>query len=192
MSKKSNTRAAQGSGTIRQRQDGRWEARYTVGRDPGTGKQIQKSVYGATEKKVLKKLQQITVDIENGVYCEPSRLTVGIWLDIWANEYLGSVKPRTAENYKTVCRLHLKPAIGAIKLSSLSAHMVQGIYNQLQKESKDQNGKVKGGLSAKTVNCTHGILHKALQQAVKLNYIKYNPCDACELPRIEKKRNKTT
>lgn len=39
MARKS-TRAAQGSGTIRQRPDGRWEARYTVGRDPGTGKQI--------------------------------------------------------------------------------------------------------------------------------------------------------
>ena len=37
------TRNAQGGGTIRQRPDGRWEARYTVGRDPGTGKQIQRS-----------------------------------------------------------------------------------------------------------------------------------------------------
>ena len=47
MPRKSNTRAAQGAGTIRQRKDGQWEARYTVGRDPGTGKQVQKSVYGA-------------------------------------------------------------------------------------------------------------------------------------------------
>ena len=43
MAKKSNTRTAQGSGSIRQRPDGRWEARYTVGHDPGTGKQIRKS-----------------------------------------------------------------------------------------------------------------------------------------------------
>ena len=49
MPKKGNTRSAQGSGTIRQRKDGRWEARYTVGRDPGTGKQVQKSVYGSKE-----------------------------------------------------------------------------------------------------------------------------------------------
>lgn len=37
MTKRTSTRATQGSGTIRQRPDGRWEARYTVGRDPGTG-----------------------------------------------------------------------------------------------------------------------------------------------------------
>ena len=40
---KSNTKNAKGSGTIRKRSDGRWEARYTLGIDPKTGKQIQKS-----------------------------------------------------------------------------------------------------------------------------------------------------
>ena len=38
------TRNAQGAGTIRQRSDGRWEGRYTIGHNPGTGRQIQKSV----------------------------------------------------------------------------------------------------------------------------------------------------
>ena len=42
------TKGAKGGGTIRQRPDGRWEARYTLGIDSGTGKQIQKSVYGKT------------------------------------------------------------------------------------------------------------------------------------------------
>ena len=46
------TRNAQGGGTIRQRPDGRWEGRVTLGRDPGTGKQVQKSIYGATQKEV--------------------------------------------------------------------------------------------------------------------------------------------
>ena len=41
-----STRNAQGGGTIRQRPDGRWEARYTVGRDPGTGKQLQRGPHG--------------------------------------------------------------------------------------------------------------------------------------------------
>ena len=39
-----STRREKGGGTIRQRPDGPWEARYTVGRDPGTGKQKQKSI----------------------------------------------------------------------------------------------------------------------------------------------------
>ena len=41
MARKSNTRAAQGAGSIRQRSDGTWEARITIGNDPGTGKQIR-------------------------------------------------------------------------------------------------------------------------------------------------------
>ena len=46
MPRKSNTRAASGAGTIRQRPDGRWEARVTVGINPGTGKAIRRSIYG--------------------------------------------------------------------------------------------------------------------------------------------------
>ena len=53
---KSNTKNAKGSGTIRKRSDGRWEARYTTGIDPKTGKQTQKSVYGKTQKEVRQKL----------------------------------------------------------------------------------------------------------------------------------------
>ena len=37
-------KAANGSGTIRLRPDGRYEGIYTVGRDPGTGKLIRKPV----------------------------------------------------------------------------------------------------------------------------------------------------
>lgn len=40
MPRKANTRAASGAGSIRQRPDGRWEARVTVGNDPGTGKRF--------------------------------------------------------------------------------------------------------------------------------------------------------
>ncbi len=36
----------------------------------------------------------------------------------------------------------------------------------------------------------HGILHRALNQAVKLGFIPANPSDACELPRVEKKEIK--
>lgn len=36
----------------------------------------------------------------------------------------------------------------------------------------------------------HGVLHRALQQAVKIGYLHINPADACELPRIERKEIK--
>lgn len=182
MARKSNTRGAQGAGTIRQRKDGRWEARYTVGRDPGTGKQIQRSVYGATQQEVRKKLAQLTTALDNGTYKEPCKMTVGQWLDIWTADYMGGVKPSTAFLYGEQIRLHIRPALGAVKLEALNTHTIQGFYNGLSNER--DGGKA---LSPKSVKNIHGILHKALQQAVVVGYIRINPADACTLPRVEKK-----
>lgn len=94
------TKGAQGGGTIRQRSDSTWEARFTVGRDPGTGKQIQKSVYAKTQAEVGRKLREIQSQIDNGIYIKPSRLTVREWLDIWIAEYQSHVKEGTVLDYK--------------------------------------------------------------------------------------------
>lgn len=185
MPKKKTTRSAQGAGTIRQRSDGRWEARYTVGRDPGTGKQVQKSIYGATQKEVRQKLQQACAAIDNGLYMEPSRLTVAEWLDIWLKEYIGNVKPFTVRSYNDQVRLHIAPALGAVKLTALNAHTIQSFYNRLQKGTDTTHG-----LSPKTIKNIHGVLHSALKQAVNLGYIRFNPSDACTLPRVEKPKIK--
>ena len=45
-----------------------WEARYTVGFDPGTGKQVQKSVSGKTQKEVAQKLKAATAAFTLDVY----------------------------------------------------------------------------------------------------------------------------
>lgn len=170
-------RNAHGSGTIRHREDGRWEARVTLGRDPITGKHIRKSVYGKTEKEVRKKLTQMTAAVDDGTYTEPSKLTISQWLSIWTSEYLGHVKPNTVSSYKAICRTHIEPGLGDIKLSALSTHTIQTLYNRLQRDK---------GLSPKTIKNVHGALHKALQQAVELGYIRFNPTDSCKLPRVEK------
>lgn len=173
-------KSAAGSGTIRKKtitKNGKeytyWEARYTTGYDPGTGKQIQRSITGKTQKEVSQKLKAATAAIDEGTYSAPNKMTVGQWLDIWVCEYLGGVKPRTVDNYKGVANHRIKPGLGAIKLNALTPHTVQNYYNGLTKE----------GLAPKTVKNIHGILHKALQQAVSNGYIKTNPADACILPR---------
>lgn len=98
---KSNTKNAKGSGTIRKRSDGRWEARYTTGIDPKTGKQTQKSVYGKTQKEVRQKLTEVTAEIDSG---DRQRDVFG------ADEgYGGGVAGYLAENLRAVFRekLHL-------------------------------------------------------------------------------------
>jgi integrase len=182
-------KAAAGTGTIRKKTVTRsgkqytyWEARYTAGYDPGTGKQIQRSITGKTQKEVSQKLKAATTAIDEGTYTAPSKMTVAQWLDIWTAEYLGGVKPSTAHSYRVTVKNHLKPGLGAIKLESLAAHTIQNLYNSLSKPSED-----KEPLSPKTVKNIHGILHKALQQAVANGYLRFNPADPCVLPKWEKK-----
>ena len=88
LANKKTTKNAKGAGTIRKRPDGRWEGRYSVGFDPKTGKQIQKSVYGSSQKEVRQKLTQVTAELDEGIYIEPTSLKVGTWLDIWLKDYI--------------------------------------------------------------------------------------------------------
>lgn len=179
------TKGAKGGGTIRQRPDGLWEARYTLGINPGTGKQIQKSVYGKTQKEVRQKLTAITAEIDNGSYQEPCKMTVNEWLDIWLKDYQIGVKDSTAYLYERQAKLYLRPALGNIPLETLKAHTVQRLYNSLSQEHDGQPA-----LSAKTIKNIHGVLHRALDQAQKMGYIRNNPLAAVTLPRIEKKQIK--
>lgn len=177
MPRKSNTRAAQGSGTIRQRPDGRWEARFTSGRDPGTGRQIQRSVYGATQQEVRKKLAEAVAALDAGNYFEPSKMTLGRWVEIWLQEYMGDKKYLTVKHYKAQCRAHIVPSLGAVKLSELTTPQIQSFYNGLQR----------GGMAAKSVRNVHGILTKCLSTAVQVGYLRDNPASRVTLPKVEKK-----
>lgn len=102
-----------------------WEARVTTGRDPGTGRQVQRSFTGKTQREVRDKLQAAAVAVNTGVYIAPQKMTVGEWMDIWTSSYLVSVKPMTVEIYKSNIKNHIKPALGNIKLTDLRPHMVQ-------------------------------------------------------------------
>lgn len=181
-------KAADGTGTIRKKTVTRhgkeytyWEARYTAGVYPGTGKQIQRSITGKTQKDVAQKLKAATAALDAGTYQAPSKMTVGEWLDIWQREYLGGVKPFTVASYKSQIENHIRPALGAVKLEVLNAHTIQRFYNNLKAVRKD-----KEALSPKSIKNIHGVLHKALQQAVAIGYIRFNPAEYCTLPRCQK------
>ena len=119
--------AAAGSGSIRKRtvtrKDGTtrtfWEARYSLGLDPVTRKQRQKSITGSTQREVAQKLRAAVAAIDAGTYKMPCELTVGAFLDVWVKEYLVGCKPLTVKNYSEQVRKHLKPALGSIRLDKL-------------------------------------------------------------------------
>lgn len=187
MPRKSNSRAAQGAGTIRKKTVTRKgtaytyrEARITTGYDSGTGRQIQRSFSGKIQKEVREKMQAIAIELNNGTYKEPLKMTVGEWLDIWAKDYLNNVKPRTREIYEASIRNHLKPALGTIRLEALDTPTIQAFYNGLSSPCKTRDH----ALSPKTIKGLHGILHKALNQAAAIGYLRFNPADACNIPKV--------
>ena len=209
MAKKGSKRGAPGGGSLRRKQVKKgekvyayWEARITTGFDPGTGRQTQRSFSGKTQKEVREKMQAALVELARHEYREPTKITVGEWLDIWEKDYLNSVKPLTRLNYAQHIKNHIRPALGGKRLDELVGADIQRFYNQLIKtgrkmpkhtksgSSAKKDGKnvcVSASLSAKTVKNIHGVLHRALQQAVKLGYIRTNPADTCDLAKTEKR-----
>ena len=166
---------ARGNGSVRQRADGSWEARCII-----NGK--SKSFYGKKQSDVVKKMRDAMKKQDDGVIFEPTRVTIAQWLDLWLEEYVKpSNKPLSYSTYKSRVETHIKKHLGKIKLTALNSTQVQSFYNHLLRVD---------ALSPKTIKNVHGILHKALDQAMKLRYIGFNPCDACILPRMEKKEIK--
>lgn len=202
-------RAAQGAGTIRKKTVTRkgkpytyWEARYTVGHDPGTGKQIQKSITGKTQKEVREKLQAAAVALNERDYFEPSKMSLSRWVEIWLNEYMGDKKWSTVKHYKAQCNTHIIPRLGAVKLSELTPPQIQAFYNQLQKDGsrkpkRDKEGRIvkrdghsvyeAAPLSIKSIRNIHGILTKCLNTAVQVGYLKANPAERVTIPKNAKK-----
>jgi len=188
----SSKKNAAGCGSIRKKivkRNGKeypyWEGRYTCGFDPGTGKQIQKSVTGKTQKEVAQKIKELTAALDAGTYITPHKMTVGQWLDTWQSEYLTNVKPSTISSYEATIRNHLQPGLGALRLDSLTTHDIQEFYNSLHSPTENQKS-----LSSKTIKNIHGILHHALEQAMLNNYIRSNPSNACVIPKAIKKKVK--
>ncbi len=168
-----------GEGTIRKRKNGSWEARITIGFDEKTGKQLFKSVYARTQKEIKEKLEILLGDrVQKS--CDEAELSVSEWLDQWMNDFLVDVKEGTKISYESLCNNHIKPNLGQVSLIELKAPTIQRFYNNLRTK----------GLSPKYIKNIHGCLHRALDMAVRIDYIPKNPAAACVIPRVVAKEIK--
>lgn len=183
------TRTANGRGTIRQRPDGLWEARFTVGFDPGTGKQKQRSVYGKSQKDVRKKMTAALKQLDDNSYLDADKRTVGQYLDAWLTEYVEPVrKPYTVDNYRRSIDLHLKPNLGAIRLQELRPEDIQRMVRRFTTgDKKAGSQRSQKPLSPKTIKNIVGVLSSALQEAVNNQIIPRNPAPFVKLPAVRQK-----
>src|SRR5215207_10831146 len=130
-------------------------ARYTV--ETPTGKK-RKTVYGKTREEAHEKLVEALSNRNKGLIFEGEDQVLSAFLDRWLNGSVkGSVKPSTYESYERMIRNHINPTLGHRKLKNLAPDHVQYFYQS----------KLNAGLAVGTVRLMHGILHKALEQAVK-------------------------
>ena len=117
------------------------------------------------------------MDVNNGDYFEPSRITLKSWVELWLKEYTGDKKYLTVKHYKAQCNSHIIPSLGAVKLSALTVPQIQAFYNRLLRD----------GLAPKSVCNIHGILTKCLSTAANVGYLRTNPASQVTLPKVEKK-----
>ena len=97
------------------------------------------------------------------------------YMFLWLETIASSIEPNTHESYHSIIKRYIEPHFSStkIKLQDLEPQHIQYFYN----------GQIKNGLSANSVLKMHANIRKALQHAVKMNIIPYNPADRVTLPK---------
>ena len=165
-------------GTISSRSQGSHRIRISLGRDPITGKRrfSTKTVRGSLNE-AKRELTRLLSSIDNGEHVDPTRMTVGDWLDTWIAATKAEVSGKTHERYAEIVRCYLMPALGMIPPQKLTAADIQRAYGGF-----DRNP------SPRTRRHIHRILKSALARAVEQQRLSRNPAATIKrLPKVEPK-----
>lgn len=156
-----------------------WYIRYDLppGAD-GKRRQAKRSCPGKSKTEAELQLSKIIVDISKGSTMNPENLTMTEYLATWLERLTPDISPTTAVAYESNLRLHIAPALGRCKLGALKPIHIQTFYDHLE-------------LSPKSIKNIHGILHCALDEALRLDLISSNPADRVKVPKVIRPRIKT-
>ena len=203
-----SNRKNRGDGSIRKRSDGRWEGRYTAGRNEETGKLIYKSVLARTQAECKRQLREAVWNREHkatpltGLAQETQgtsapqmncqEYTVAQWLQTWYDLYAKqNIRESTQIQYSYFMNQLVIPQIGEVPLSQLTGLRLQILYQDLRINGRVHSQKrASSGLSPKTVRSVHMFLHAALEQAVRAGIIAKNPTMECKPPKLDRKEMK--
>jgi len=153
---------------IYRRKDGRWSTCVTV-----NGKQHH--IYGKSAEEVAAKRDKLAGTAPASA--PTSHQLVSDYLSAWLETVVKiRNKASTHKSYSDMIRLHIAPAIGHYQLRSLSPQQVQQMLNAMHAN----------GLKPRTVQYAKAILHRALTQAMKWEYVTRNVAALVDAPRVEK------
>jgi len=139
-----------------------WNIILALGRG-ADGKHKQKWVrFHGTRKQAEQKLTELTGEVQRGEFVEPSKTTLGEWLDKWLEM---AIRPRCAPNtystYFRIMKVHLKPGLGHVLLQQLTPLHVERYYAEKK-------------LAPGTVRMHHTVLTSALNAAVNEGVLRGN------------------
>jgi len=142
------------------------------------------------QKEALAAKNKATQDSGRGELADARKLTVAQFLDSWTDGLDqrvkdGELKPSTARSYRDHVKLHIKPALGYLRLQDLTTRHVDGFHKELAAKPGRKAGTM---LAVATRRHVHVTLHAALADAKRQRLIGYNPADDAVVPRVAREK----
>ena len=135
-----------------------------------------------TKREAENALTDALAALKSGEDVAPDKLTVGAFLtDRWLPSAAATLRPGTLSLYETLVRVHIVPAIGARRLQALSGADLNRLYAQLASEGSEEG---RGPLGTHAVRRVHGVLHRALRDAVRWKAVTRNVADDADPPSL--------
>jgi integrase len=147
--------------------------------DPGAPRRQTWKGGFKTRAEAVAGMNRLQAEKAEGRYVEPSKLTVGQYLEQWLVSVRGSgaIRGTTWKTYDVAVRVHISPRIGTIALQKLARNQVKELYQELGESGYAKGKAGPRGLSAKAVHNVHLALRKALGDAVADGLLRANPAD---------------
>jgi integrase len=166
------------SGSLRQRGPDSWELRIYLGVDAATGRErwATKTVHGSRRHAS----SQLTAFVEEAGYARLRAGTVADLLDRWITHASPAWSSTTMRETRSVIERHLKPLLGHLAVNKLTTLDIDDLYRHLLRAG----GAEGQPLAAGTVQRVHVVLHRALTQAVRWEWVWLNPATAASPPRV--------
>ena len=145
-------------------------------KDPKTKRKKQKWIAAGKKKDAEEKLAELMKDINSGTYRDIKKATFAEFSQRWLNIYAEmKTKPSTFRSYRDIINNHLIPYMGDYFLRDIDTAMLQEYVALRFKKVKP-----------KTVINELVPVKEMFRHAVKWGYLKINPAEGVERPRIEK------
>lgn len=163
---------------MRQRGHDSWQLRVYLGTDPDTGRPrwLSKTVHG-TQRFARGQLEDL---VEEAAHARIHAGTLAELLDHWFRAASPTWAATTTSHTRSVIDCYLKPHLGYLHLSKLTTADIDDFYGYLLRSG----GREERPLAPGTVARVHGVLHRALGQAVRWEWIWLNPATNASPPRV--------